>query len=188
MTLTIALDCDGVLADFDTAVRKLAHTSRRSWLSRLLSKKADSETELEKLFDGAPNMWAAIADAGEEFHKTMPAFAGAIGAVNDLRAIGNVIVATSPPSSCHGWLQHRTRWLQDHFMFKRSEIIFAPGKQFVRADVLVDDLPRNLDNWPGIRILVKRAWNDADTMPTGAFSVSGVEDVPAILTAALSVR
>lgn len=186
--LTVALDCDGVLADFDASVRKLANNSQRSWLTRLLKPVRDETLPLDDLFGSTQGMWEAIEEAGYDFHKNMPVIAGAIDAVHELRKDHDVICVTSPPATVSHWLRLRTSWLRDHFMFKRDEIIFTPGKHYIRADVLVDDLPKNLAQWPGMRVLVSQPWNRGNTIPEGTMTVASMSEVPSILKAAASVR
>jgi 5'(3')-deoxyribonucleotidase len=161
----IAIDCDGVLADFDNSVRALGTHY--------------PQAPLEVIFGGADNMWAAIEEAGDEFHTNLKTLPRARLSLESLRHSGHEIVCvTAPPKSCRNWEQRRTRWLQTEMGFARHEIIFATEKSHVCADMLVDDWVRNFENWKGHAVLVDKPWSGSG--PFYGHRVFSIADVLAL--------
>lgn len=85
----------------------------------------------------------AFLDA-EDFFEDLPLIPGAQGVLRELSARFDIFVASQAmvvPNS----LGPKYRWLQRHFPFiPPAHYVFCGNKSILRADYLVDDLPRNL--------------------------------------------
>jgi 5'(3')-deoxyribonucleotidase len=165
--MIVALDCDGVLADFNSAARELAPHPDAPTLEKAFG------------FDGA--MWDAIARRDIYFHLAMRVLPGAVKSVYDLRHFGHkVICVTAPPKREMPWHHWRATWLQRNFGFHHDDVIFARDKSLIRADVLVDDFAKNLRTFPGRRIMVTQPWNVPEDVPE-CTRIASVADLPEVL-------
>lgn len=94
----------------------------------------------------------AFLDA-EDFFEDLPLIPGAQEALNDLSAKFEIFVASQAmvvPNS----LGPKYRWLQRHFPFiPPTHYVFCGNKSILRADYLIDDLPRNLLSFEGMGML-----------------------------------
>lgn len=94
----------------------------------------------------------AFLDA-EDFFEDLPLIPGAQEVLKDLCRRFEIFVATQAmvvPSS----LGPKYRWLQRHFPFiPAAHYVFCGNKSILRADFLVDDLPRNLLSFEGQGLL-----------------------------------
>jgi hypothetical protein len=86
---------------------------------------------------------------------------GSFDGVGALRDAGHrVIVVTADYS------QGKIDWLTDYgYTRSKEEIFFAADKSLIRADVLVDDKPQTVAEFPGHAILFSRPWNLAFDWP-----------------------
>lgn len=94
----------------------------------------------------------AFLDA-EDFFEDLPLMPGAQEALKDISARFEVFVASQAmvvPNS----LGPKFRWLQRHFPFVPPEhYVFCGEKSILRADYLIDDVPRNLLSFEGQGLL-----------------------------------
>ncbi|HEX8711088.1 MAG TPA: 5'-3'-deoxyribonucleotidase [Terracidiphilus sp.] len=94
----------------------------------------------------------AFLDA-EDFFEDLPLIDGSQDVLRDLSTRFEIFVASQAmvvPSS----LGPKYRWLQRHFPFiPPSHYVFCGDKSILRADYLVDDLPRNLLRFQGQGLL-----------------------------------
>lgn len=94
----------------------------------------------------------AFLDA-EDFFEDLPLIPGAQEVLEDLSTRFEIFVATQAmivPNS----LGPKYRWLQRHFSFIPPEhYVFCGSKTILRADYLIDDLPRNLARFEGQGLL-----------------------------------
>jgi len=68
-------------------------------------------------------------------------------------------VTKSPTDSRFAYFE-KLEWIDKHVPFVgRDRVICTGQKHMVRGDVLIDDYPKNLINFPGKRILMDRPWN-----------------------------
>lgn len=129
--MRLYLDCDGVLADFDTAFEsRFGHPPREY-----------EDTHGTKVF------WRNIREDAPEFYRRLPLMPHAkelFAAVEDLRPI----ILTGCPLG--GWAEmQKLAWAAEHFpgipmitcMSKDKRLYCKPG------DVLVDDMLRYKDRW-----------------------------------------
>ena len=99
----------------------------------------------------------------EDFFEDLPLIPGAQQVLEQLSSRFEVFVATQAmtvPSS----LGPKYRWLQRHFPFiPPTHYVFCGNKSILRADYLIDDLPRNLERFQGAGLLFTAPHNLAAT-------------------------
>jgi 5'-nucleotidase len=94
----------------------------------------------------------AFLDA-EDFFEDLPLIPGAQEVLRDLSSRFDIFVASQAmvvPNS----LGPKYRWLQRHFPYiPPTHYVFCGNKSILRADYLIDDLPRNLLRFEGQGLL-----------------------------------
>lgn len=81
--------------------------------------------------------------------------------IESLQDMGFRVIACSSPLEGH--IKSKYRFLKRYF--DRADIYLCSDKSLVRADILVDDAPHNLEAWPGYAIVYDRPWNqDVDAL------------------------
>jgi 5'(3')-deoxyribonucleotidase len=94
----------------------------------------------------------AFLDA-EDFFEDLALMPGAQQVLQGLSARFEVFIATQAMSVPNS-LGPKYRWLQRHFSFiPPTHYVFCGDKSILRADFLIDDLPRNLERFQGQGIL-----------------------------------
>jgi 5'-nucleotidase len=100
----------------------------------------------------------AFLDA-EDFFEDLPLIPGAREVLKDLSTRFEIFIASQAmvvPSS----LGPKYRWLQRHFPFiPPTHYVFCGNKSILRADYLIDDLPRNLLRFEGQGLLFSAPHN-----------------------------
>ena len=114
------------------------------------------------LWDVVPNdrqeQLRAFLDA-EDFFADLPVFPGAQEVLRELSGRFEVYIATQAMSVPNSF-GAKYRWLQKHFPFlPRTNYVFCGEKSILRADYLIDDLPRNLLRFQGTGILFSAPHN-----------------------------
>lgn len=154
----IALDCDGVLAQFTEAI-----------IDRLNEIHGEDFHDIEdvKNWDiygslGVPGMKEQIEQEHSEhpnLARTLLRYPHALNLVDDLRTLADVHIVTASYEVSRTWERDRQKWLQNLFSFDTKHIHFTNRKDLFRADVLIDDGPHNIEAWPGDAVIVDRPWN-----------------------------
>jgi len=104
----------------------------------------------------------AFLDA-EDFFEDLPLMPGAQDVLKQLSARYEVFIATQAMSVPNS-LGPKYRWLQRHFPFiPPTHYVFCGNKSILRADYLIDDLPRNLERFEGQGILYTAPHNITTT-------------------------
>jgi 5'-nucleotidase len=94
----------------------------------------------------------AFLDA-EDFFEDLPLMPGAQEVLKSLITRFEIFIATSAMAVPNS-LGPKYRWLQRHFSFiPPTNYVFCGNKHILRADYLVDDLPRNLQHFEGHGLL-----------------------------------
>lgn len=94
----------------------------------------------------------AFLDA-EDFFEDLPLMPGSQDVLKDLTGRFEVFIATQAMSVPNS-LGPKYRWLQRHFPFiPPTNYVFCGNKSILRADYLIDDLPRNLQRFEGLGLL-----------------------------------
>jgi 5'(3')-deoxyribonucleotidase len=153
MKKTIAIDMDGVLADFETQLI--------IWYEKDYGIKVTRES-----FIGLPESEAlphkgAVLDfiLTPGFFRTLTVIEGAVDAVIKLMEHYEVYIVSAAmefPLS----LNEKYDWLQEHFPFITwRNIIFCGDKSIVNTDYMIDDHPKNLDHFKGKTIMFSAGHN-----------------------------
>jgi hypothetical protein len=130
MKQQIFLDCDGVLADFDTGFQNLAGMQGQ---------------EYEDKF-GTKQFWQLIRDSGSYFEK-LPLMQGAVELYNAVKHLRPIILTGCPRGD---WAApQKMRWRDQHFpgvpmvtCLSRNKVDYCqPG------DILIDDLLKYNQLW-----------------------------------------
>ena len=104
----------------------------------------------------------AFLDA-EDFFEDLPLMPGAQDVLKQLSSRYEVFIATQAMSVPNS-LGPKYRWLQRHFPFiPPTHYVFCGNKSILRADYLIDDLPRNLERFEGQGILYTAPHNSTAT-------------------------
>jgi 5'(3')-deoxyribonucleotidase len=94
----------------------------------------------------------AFLDA-EDFFEDLPLMPHAQQVLKDLSARFEIFIATQAMTVPNS-LGPKYRWLQRHFSFiPPTNYVFCGNKSILRADYLIDDLPRNLLRFEGQGLL-----------------------------------
>jgi 5'(3')-deoxyribonucleotidase len=94
----------------------------------------------------------AFLDA-EDFFEDLPLMPGAQDVLRALTARFEIFIATQAMTVPNS-LGPKYRWLQRHFPFiPPTNYVFCGNKSILRADYLIDDLPRNLQRFEGHGLL-----------------------------------
>ena len=94
----------------------------------------------------------AFLDA-EDFFEDLPLMPDAQEVLKDLSSRFEIFIATQAMSVPNS-LGPKYRWLQRHFTFiPPTHYVFCGNKSILRADFLIDDLPRNLQRFEGQGLL-----------------------------------
>jgi 5'(3')-deoxyribonucleotidase len=100
----------------------------------------------------------AFLDA-EDFFEDLAVMPGSQYVLNDLSARFEIFIATQAMTVPNS-LGPKYRWLQRHFPFiPPTHYVFCGNKSILRADYLIDDLPRNLERFEGQGILYSAPHN-----------------------------
>ena len=104
----------------------------------------------------------AFLDA-EDFFEDLPLMPASQQVLKDLTRRFEVFVATAAMSVPNSF-GAKYRWLQRHFPFiPPTHYVFCGNKNILRADYLIDDLPRNLQRFEGQGLLYTAPHNLAFT-------------------------
>lgn len=104
----------------------------------------------------------AFLDA-EDFFENLPLMPGAQSVLKDLTQRFEIYVATAAMSVPNSFAA-KYRWLQRHFGFiPPTNYVFCGNKNILRADFLIDDLPRNLLRFEGRGLLFSAPHNISAT-------------------------
>jgi 5'-nucleotidase len=104
----------------------------------------------------------AFLDA-EDFFEDLAIMSDAQQVLKDLSARFEIFIATQAMSVPNS-LGPKYRWLQRHFSFiPPTHYVFCGDKSILRADYLIDDMPRNLLRFEGQGILYTAPHNQAAT-------------------------
>jgi 5'-nucleotidase len=121
----------------------------------------------------------AFLDA-EDFFEDLPLMPGAQEVLKDLSSRFEVFIATQAMSVPNS-LGPKYRWLQRHFPFiPPTHYVFCGNKSILRADYLIDDLPRNLEQFEGQGLLYTAPHN---LTATGFVRVNDWQEVAAYFAA-----
>ncbi|NMC41955.1 MAG: 5'(3')-deoxyribonucleotidase [Bacteroidales bacterium] len=150
MMKRILVDIDGVLADVYSRLYELHKAVTGESLNT-----EDVAGKLEEEAFPLQRQW--VMSAG--FFRNLPVMPGSIESVRKLNEKYHVVIislATEFPTS----LTDKQYWLHEHFPFITwRQIVFCGDKSLVKADILIDDHPKNLDTFEGETIMFTQPHN-----------------------------
>ena len=141
------LDCDGVLADFDTGATRVLGMAPR---------------EFEKKF-GLGKFWSKLA-RDEDFYATLPLMRDARQLFDAVAHLDPIILTGLPRGN---WAAgQKVRWAAEHFPGTRIITCMARDKRdhAERGDILVDDQLRHRERWEETGGLFIHHRSAADTL------------------------
>lgn len=179
----ILLDCDGVLSDF------VGHLLTELKARNLPVPDAFTEYEIFNQLDARTADVAKQMLNDGQFWNLMTRHEEAVVVIDALKAEGHdIVVVTSPWSTCIGWEFCRRAWLMRNFQLHPRRMISAHEKHWVHGDVFVDDKPAHVRDWKrawpkGQAFLMDRPWSRGEEMecPRISWDDAGLE---ALLSAA----
>jgi len=138
---TFALDCDGLLADFNKSTFQIIED-----LTGIRYTPADfSEWNYfrdSRINPHASAIWDRIKEEGRCLNYSV--LPGVREGLSRLREVANLFVCTSVVKS-RNYVPERIVWLERMGFDFKTEIVFTYNKRLICADVLVDDEPKNVD-------------------------------------------
>ncbi len=136
----IAVDMDGVLAD---VVERFLEWDERDHGVRQTIEQVSGRTEQEafpfvRKYVYTPTFFRGL--------KVMPDSKEVLAELNARYDVFIVSAATEFPQS----LAEKQEWLTEHFPFITwQQIVFCGSKKIIQADIMIDDLFKNLDHFQG---------------------------------------
>jgi hypothetical protein len=172
--LKIALDCDGVLANFTAGVLVLVEevTGKRF------------EPADVTVFDFTKALGLTVAEgvavkkaigARRGFAMSLPPYPEARQGVRRLRELGEVFCVTHPWESNPWWRAERDSWLALHFGI--DVVHHDDDKRGYEADVFVDDKSSHVRDWLSTwsdrtAVFWRTPHNTSEAVPVGAHSIA----------------
>jgi 5'(3')-deoxyribonucleotidase len=179
--ISIALDCDGVLADFVAGALRLVEevTGKKFDVSAVTE--SDFTTTLGLNAHEAHEVKRAIG-ARRGFAASLPRYPQARQGVRRLSKLGKVFCITTPYESNIWWREERESWLALHFGIDHVHHTNDDDKTSYEADVFVDDKADHvrewLATWPGrTAVLWRTPHNTSELVPRGAHATASWEDL-----------
>jgi len=140
MKKKIIVDMDGVLTD---VYNRMFEMYEKETGRRLTAEDIAGKLEEEAF----PDQRRWVSEPG--FFRTLPVMEGSQEVLKKLNKKYDIIVvslATEFPNS----LTDKLMWLHEHFSFiSWKQIVFCGDKSLIKADIMIDDHPKNLDNFKG---------------------------------------
>lgn len=157
----VAVDCDGVLADFTGGVLRVIGSA----VPFCSVTNHDMATLLTPVEQDA--MQAAITAPG--FCAGLLPHRPALAMLAAIRRVADVVCLTAPLREGMTWQAERVRWLARHFDFAPRDVVFASSdwKPRFAADFLIEDRPDTAAAWAransrGRALVIDRPWNQQD--------------------------
>ncbi len=139
--LTILVDMDGVLADFDGRFMHLwaekypnrpqLDQSRRTSFKIVDEFSSEDQDDIRAIF------------SARGFFRELPVILGAVEGIRDMQAGGmDVWICTSPLNEYRNCVLEKFEWIEEHLGPSWvSRLILAKNKALIRGDYLIDDNP-----------------------------------------------
>ena len=167
----ILVDMDGVLANVYSRFFDLHEQETGARLSV-----SDVSGKLEA--EAFQNQIRWVTTPG--FFRTVPVMEGSVGGLKKLNSHYDVVVvsmATEFPQS----LTDKQLWMHDHYPFiSWEQLVFCGNKSLLQGDIMIDDHPKNLDNFTGETIMFTQPHNIFLT-DTNHLRVSSWEEIEGLL-------
>jgi 5'(3')-deoxyribonucleotidase len=152
---TIAVDIDGTIADLEQ--------NWLAWYNRDYNDNIKFFTEWDTHKLVKPECGLKMYDYLKDprLYDDVKPIAGAIAVIKKLKGTGyRIVYPTCSPIESFG---RKYQWLLDYgFITTIKDYIELNDKSLIRADILVDDRPKNLDDFTGKKILFAQRWNESE--------------------------
>ena len=143
----LIIDMDNVMADISTQFQ--------TWYTRATGKMIDPKSLIgvpePEAFPDKELVWSFLFTPG--FFRDVPVMKDSQEVIGELNKKYDVFIVSSAlefPQS----LPEKFAWLQDHFSFLSwKQIVFCGSKNVIKGDIMIDDYPKNLDFFDGVRML-----------------------------------
>jgi len=146
----ILVDMDGVLADVYSRFFDLHEQETGSRLSV-----SDVSGILEA--EAFQNQLRWVTTPG--FFRSVPVIEGSVEGLKTLNSRYKVIVVSMATEFSQS-LTDKQLWMHDHYPFiSWQQLVFCGDKSLIRADIMIDDHPKNLDNFMGETIMFTQPHN-----------------------------
>jgi len=140
MKQRILVDMDGVLADVYSRFYELHKSETGIRLSA-----ADVAGKLEAEAFQNQRKWVTAPG----FFRTVPVMKGSVEGLSLLNEKYDIVVVSMATEFPHS-LTDKQLWLQQYFPFINwKQIVLCGNKNIINADIMIDDHPKNLDNFRG---------------------------------------
>jgi len=150
MKKCILVDMDGVLADVYSRFFELHEQESNQLLTN-----SDVAGLLEEEAFSDQRKWVTTPG----FFRSLPVMTGSVEGLRNLCRKYDIIVvslATEFPYS----LTDKMLWIKDHYPFiTYQQIVFCGNKSIIRADIMIDDHPKNLDHFEGETLMFTQPHN-----------------------------
>lgn len=192
-SISIALACDGVLANFCAGVLPLVQeVTGRTFEASAITDHHDFTTALGLSTLEAHNVQKALRER-EGFAASLPRYPLARQGVRRLRTLGKVFCITTPWESNRWWQDERDSWLALHFGIDHVYHTVNNDKTGYEADIFVEDSAAHvrawLAAWPNRTAVFWRApHNKRENVPTGAHETASWEDLYQIAKSVAALR
>lgn len=176
--MRIAMDVDGVLADFVGASLFYVESQTGVAVPRASLRTWDIRDAFPKFIRGAvTDVWNARG-----FCATLKVLPRAQGAISLLREKHDVIFVTTPMATNPWWKDERRLWLRNFFSAGSRDVIFTHNKAGYakRFDILVDDSFSNVSGFQdrgSPAILVNQPYNRGYQWGLRAADVADAVDI-----------
>ena len=159
--MIIALDVDGVLADFTGKWLDILEDTTGIKLPKFrLTGSLDDSSVTPFLGDkDRETVWDRVCSPG--FVSSLETMTSHTY-IKNLRKQNKVLAVTSPMKRSPTWVYERTQWLAQNYSFKHDEIIHTSAKAFVDADILIDDMYKNCVSFSSRRNRVSFLWTQPE--------------------------
>jgi 5'-nucleotidase len=156
-SITILIDMDAVLVDIlgtwlplinKDYNENLTADNLTDWNVTGCAKNATHDQIMEYLYE-------------EDFFANLKPIDGAIEVFKKLYEEGfNIWIVTAPPYDCKYAFSGKLEWIEKHLpFFPKDKVIFTRHKGQIKGNILFDDAPHNLNEFPEIGVAMDYAFN-----------------------------
>jgi 5'-nucleotidase len=163
--MIIACDVDGVCADILTPWLKWYNSTYKPITSPFLCEKDIKEWDMAKAVP--PAIGNRIYDYLEipKIYDNILPMLGSREAIDRLRSQGHRVIFATSTNVFQGG--EKLRWLEKHgylalYRGFSSDYIECTDKSLLRANLLIDDYPKNLETFIGHKILYAQSYNQGE--------------------------
>lgn len=179
--ISIALGCDGVLANFYAGALRLVEEITGKKFDTSAITERDFTTSLGLSDQETSKVLQAITDR-RGFATSLPMYPQARQGVRRLRTLGKVFCVTTPWESNNWWRAERESWLALHLGIDHVHHAHLDDKTPYEADIFVDDTSNHVRKWLAAwpertAVFWRTPQNRGEVIPRGAHATASWEDL-----------